>query len=276
MIKPAEPDGIARLVAVRSALFVPASNPRAIEKARGLGADLVILDLEDAVADADKGDARVAAVRAASAGFGDALVAIRVNGSDRPEHLIDCRSLKGSGTQFAVLPKAGTVGQVTTFREAVALPVLLMIETPTAVFDARALAGVLGVAGLIAGTNDLCAETGIRNEPGRAGLVSALQTMVLAAREAGLAVFDGVHNRLDDATGFEAEARQGVAFGFTGKALIHPDQVEPTNRIFGPSPEELDDARALVAAAGEGATRFRGRMVEAMHVDQARRMLARG
>lgn len=267
---------IARMHAVRSALFVPASNPRAIAKAAGLGADLVILDLEDAVADPDKGDARLAAVRAAKLGFGNAIVAIRVNASDRAEHAIDCRSLRGSGVHVAVLPKTASPAEVAAFRQAVELPVLLMIETASAVIDARALAASPGVVGLIAGTNDLCAETGIRNEPGRAGLALSLQMMVLAARAAGVAVFDGVYNQLADTAGFEAEARQGVEFGFTGKALIHPDQVDPANRAFSPSAAEVEDARALVAAAGGGATRFRDRMVEALHVEQARRVLERG
>jgi len=266
---------IARLRQVRSALFLPASNPRAISKAREVGADLVILDLEDAVRDEDKGSARIAAVVAAQGGFGESLVAIRVNGTDRKEHELDCRAVRSSGADFAVLPMAYGSGQLAAFAKTVGKPVLAMIETPVAVLGAAEFARTSGVVGLIAGTNDLCAETGIHNEAGRAGLVTALQTIVLGARVAGVAVFDGVFNRLDDADGFEAEAWQGATFGFDGKALIHPSQVAPANRVFGPSSAELEDAAELVAAARGGAERFRGRMVETLHVEAARRLLAR-
>lgn len=265
---------IARLRRVRSALFLPASNPRAIAKARGLGADLVILDCEDAVRPEDKDAARDAAVIAAREGFGDALVATRVNGTGHPAHEPDTAAVRGSAADLAVLPMAEDARAVAAFAEAVAKPVCVMIETPAAVLGCPALAAVPGVVGLIAGTNDLCAATGIRNDHGRAGLVTALQTMLLAARAAGVAAFDGVYNRLDDPAAFDAEARQGVLFGFDGKALIHPNQVAPANRIFAPSAQEIEDAEALVAAAGEGATRFRNRMVEALHVDEARRLLA--
>ena len=266
---------IARLRQVRSALFLPASNPRAIEKARSAGADLVVLDLEDAVRDEDKGAARVAAVVAALQDFGGALVAIRVNGSDRAEHALDCRAVRSSEADLAVLPMVGDPDVLAAFADEVGKPVLAMIETPGAVLGAAAIARTPGVVGLIAGTNDLCAGTEIRNEEGRTGLVTALQSMVLGARAAGVAVFDGVYNRLDDLAGFEAEARQGLQFGFDGKALIHPSQVAPANRAFGSSPAEIEEAAELVAAASGGAERFRGRMVETLHVDAARRLLAR-
>lgn len=266
---------IARLRQVRSALFLPASNPRAIEKARSVGADLVILDLEDAVRDEDKDAARAAAVVAVRQDFGGALVAIRVNGSDRAEHALDCRAVRSSEADLAVLPMVGDPDVLAAFADEVGKPVLAMIETPGAVLAAAAIARTPGVVGLIAGTNDLCAATGIRNQEGRTGLISALQTMVLGARAAGVAVFDGVYNRLDDLAGFEAEARQGLQFGFDGKALIHPSQVAPANRVFGPSREEIEEATELVAAARGGAERFRGRMVETLHVEAARRLLAR-
>lgn len=266
---------IAKLRRVRSALFLPASNPRAIAKARGLGADLVILDCEDAVRPEDKDAARAAAVTAAAEGFDDALAAMRVNGTGHPAHDADAAAVRASAADLAILPMAEDPRAVAAFAEAVAKPVCVMIETPAAVLGCAALAAVPGVVGLIAGTNDLCAATGIRVDAGRAGLVTALQTMLLAARAAGIAVFDGVHNRLDDPAGFDAEARQGALFGFDGKALIHPNQIAPANRIFAPTAQEIEDAEALVAAAGEGAARFRGRMVEALHVDEARRLLAR-
>lgn len=260
---------------VRSVLFLPASNPRAIEKARGLGADMVVLDLEDAVRDEDKARARVAAVEAAAEGLAGALVAIRVNAVARAEHEADCAAVRGSAADVAILPMVSAPEEVARFASAVGKPVLAMVETSRAVLGAGAIAAVPGVVGLIAGTNDLCAETGIGGGDARAGLITALQTMVLAARAAGVAVFDGVYNRLDDAAGFEAEVRQGVMFGFDGKALIHPDQVEPANRVFSPSAAQIEEAEALVAAANGGAERFRGRMVESLHVAQAQRLLAR-
>lgn len=266
---------VADLRAVRSALFVPASNPRAIAKARTIGADLVILDLEDAVRDEDKGAARVEAVRAVGQPFGDALVAIRVNGTGRPEHEVDCRAVKATGADIAILPMAASAAEIAQFAARVAKPVLVMIETAAAILGSTEFARVPGIVGLIAGTNDLCADTGIRNEPGRSGLTVALQTMILAARAAEVAVFDGVYNRIDDAAGFDEEATQGRAWGFDGKALIHPDQVEAANRIFSPDAAEIEDAQALVEAAAGGAQRFRGRMVEALHVEQAKRVLAR-
>ena len=266
---------VPRLRQIRSALFLPASNPRAIAKARTAGADLVVLDLEDAVRDEDKGGARVAAVVAAQHGFGGAMMAIRVNGVGRPEHELDCRAVRSSDADVAVLPMVGGSAELGAFAKAAGKPVLAMIETPAAVLAATEIARTPGVVGLIAGTNDLCAATGIRNAAGRAGLVTALQLMVLAARVAGVAAFDGVYNRLDDPAGFDAEAEQGVLFGFDGKALIHPDQVAPTNRIFAPAPAEIEEAQALVEAANGGAQRFRGRMVESLHVEEAKRLLAR-
>lgn len=266
---------IASLRAVRSALFLPASNPRAIAKARDIGADLVILDLEDAVKDEDKSSARSAAIEAAAAGFGKALVAVRVNAVSSTYHNDDVQAVATSQASLVVLPKPFDGDILAAFADRSGKPVLAMIETADAVLSAAALARTPNVVGLIAGTNDLCAETGIRAEPGRAGLILALQTILLAARAAGIAAFDGVYNRLDDPDGFAAEARQGAAFGFDGKALIHPDQVAPANRAFSPDRGEIEDARALVEAAQGGAERFRGRMVEAMHVEAARRILAR-
>ena len=264
-----------RLRRVRSALFLPASNPRAIARARTIGADLVILDCEDAVPRDAKDDARAAAVEAAREPFGGALVAVRVNGTSDAAHAADLDAVRGSAADLVVLPMAEAPELLAAFAEAVSKPVCAMIETPRAVLGCARLAEAPGVVGLIAGTNDLCAATGIRNEPGRAGLATALQTMLLVARACGVAAFDGVYNRLDDADGFDAEARQGVAWGYDGKALIHPDQVAPANRIFAPSAAAVEEAEALVAAAADGAVRFRGRMVEALHVAEARRLLDR-
>lgn len=266
---------ISQLREVRSALFLPASNARAIAKARTLGADLVILDLEDAVREEDKALARGAAIEAARNGLGAALVAIRVNGSDHEHYEADCAAVRGSAAGLAVLPKASSADQLASFANDVAKPVIAMIETPGAVLKCAELAAVPGLVGLITGTNDLAAELGIGPGGGRTALVTSLQLIVLAARAARIAAFDGVFNAIDDGAGFEAEAEQGRAFGFDGKALIHPSQVEPANRIFAPSAAEIEESLAIVAAAGGGAERFRGRMIEAMHVSEARRALAR-
>lgn len=263
----------ARLHYCRSLLFLPASNPRAIEKARTLGADMVILDLEDAVKAEDKETARAAAVEAVAVGFGGSLVAIRVNGPG-PLQDPDAAAVKGSAAVYAIVPRTSGPEDVARVADATGKPVLAMVETAAGVLAAREIAREAHA--LIAGTNDLSADLGLRRGAGRAPLATALQTIMLAARAAGIAAFDGVYNRLDDIAGFEAECEEGRAFGFDGKSLIHPSQIEPANRLFGPSPEELDRARRLVAAATGGAERFEGEMIERMHVEQARILIARG
>lgn len=258
---------------VRSALFLPASNARAIEKARGLPCDLVMLDLEDAVADADKDRARAAAIEAAATAWGGRMLAVRLNGSGS-WHEADIAALTGAkGIDLVVVPKVETPEYAERLSARLAKPLLAMIETPAGVYAAREIAGVRDVAGLLAGSNDLAAA--LRLPGGREGLGLALQSIVLAARAAGVAALDGVYNRLDDPDGLEADCEAGRRLGFDGKSLIHPNQVDAANRIFGPSTAELEDARALVEAATGGAERFRGRMIEAMHVDAARRTLKR-
>jgi len=261
-----------RLRLCRSLLFMPASNPRAIEKARSLAADMVILDLEDAVKPEDKDMARAAAVEAAGAGFGDSLVAIRVNGPG-PLQELDLDSVKASKADFVVVPRTSGRADVSHVGAAVGRPVLAMVETARGVLEAASIAGE--AVALIAGTNDLAADLGIRPGGGRAPLVTGLQTIVLAARAAGIAAFDGVFNRLDDPEGFAAECAEGRSFGFDGKSLIHPNQIEAANRAFSPSEEEIEAARRLVEAATGGAERFEGSMIERMHVEQAKFLLAR-
>ena len=261
---------------VRSALFLPASNPRAVAKARGLAADLVMLDLEDAVAEEAKPAARQAVVEAAGEGGWPALLAARVNAADSAHQADDLAALAGvTGLDLIVVPKVEAAADAARVADRLGLPVLAMIETPAGLYAARDIAAAAGVAGLIAGTNDLAAALRLPPGAGRAPLALALQTILLAARAAGGIALDGVWNRLDDPDGFAAECGEGRALGFDGKTLIHPSQVEPCNRLFGPSAEELEEARALVEAFGGGAERFRGRMIEAMHVASARRLIAR-
>ncbi|HEX8653986.1 MAG TPA: CoA ester lyase [Allosphingosinicella sp.] len=257
----------------RSILFLPASNPRAIEKARELEADLVVLDLEDSVRGEDKAAARAAAVEASREGFGDRIVAVRVNAAGTPHYGEDVVALRRSGADYVVLAKVEGPRQAADAAWLTGKPILAMIETARGVIDAAAIAPA--TRGLIAGTNDLCAELGIAPGGGRAGLTYALQRIVLAARAAGVAAFDGVHNGLDDEEGLAEECRQGRAFGFDGKSVIHPGQIAMANRLFGPSEEEIEEARRLIDAATGGAERFEGRMIEAMHVSQAEAVLAK-
>jgi citrate lyase subunit beta/citryl-CoA lyase len=257
----------------RSLLFLPASNKRAIEKARTLAADLIILDLEDSVREEDKDEGRRLAIEAAEEGFGDRPVAIRVNQTGSRHFGADITAVRHSKVHLVVLAKAETVKEVHDAVGLMTRPVLAMIETPRAVLDAAALAQLS--SGLIAGTNDLSAALGLPEQKEREGLVYALQRIVLAARAAGVPAFDGVYNRLEADAGLEAECRQGRAWGFDGKSVIHPSQIETTNRLFGPTEEELEAARRLVAAATGGAERHEGRMVEAMHVETAHRLIAR-
>jgi|KBSSwiStaDraftv2_1062776.scaffolds.fasta_scaffold20370_7 citrate lyase subunit beta/citryl-CoA lyase len=263
-----------RLSLVRSALFLPASNARAVEKARGLNCDLAILDLEDAVKAEDKDVARDSAVAALGADWMADVVAIRINGVGTPWHEKDIAALSG-GLQLMVVPKVESAEEARVIAGKSGTAFLAMIETPQGVYAAREIAAVEGVVGLIAGTNDLGAELHIPSAPGRAGLALALQSIVLAARAAGGVALDGVYNRLDDPAGFENQCREGRSFGFDGKTLIHPNQIDPCNRLFGPDESELEDAKALIDAASGGAERFRGRMIESMHVESARRLVKR-
>lgn len=257
----------------RSLLFLPASNPRAVEKARALAADMVILDLEDAVRPEDKEAARAAAVAAAQEGYGGRAVAIRINPSGSPHFGADVVAIRRSAVHFIVLAKAESAMQVHDAERLIERPVLAMIETPRAVIDAAAIAPA--AAALIAGTNDLAASLALPAPAGRGGLVYALQRIVLAARAAGIAAFDGVYNRLEADEGLAAECVEGRAWGFDGKSVIHPSQIEAVNRAFGPTDAELAAAHRLIEAATGGAERHEGRMIEALHVDQARATIAK-
>ena len=260
------------LFAVRSLLFLPASNPRAIAKAREAGADLVILDLEDAVKPDDKREARKAAVEAVSKAW-PMPVAIRVNGVGTEWHSLDIDAVARSKADFAVLPRAASAHLTHDFAEAVGIPVLAMVETAAGVLAAAEIASE--TAGLIAGTNDLRADLRLPLDATREPISTALQMIVLAARAAGVAAFDGVFNKLEDAASFLEEAEEGRRLGFDGKSLIHPNQIEPCHRAFAPGSAEVERARALVDAFQGGAERFGNEMIERMHVDAAQRVLAR-
>lgn len=263
-------------------LYVPASNARALEKARGLAADMLILDLEDAVPPDAKDAARAAMRAAVAAGFPGKRVAVRVNGADSPHHPADIAELAGVAVDAIVVPKVDAPSDLDAVA-ALGRPVLAMIETPRAIFDARHIAADARVAGLIAGLNDLAhalrlppgGGTGTGAMDGRAAMMLAIQTIVLAARAADKLCFDGVYNAIDDAAGFAAEAAQARALGFDGKTLIHPGQIAPCIAAFTPDAGEIAAARALIDAARGGAQRHNGAMIEDMHVAAAHALLTR-
>jgi citrate lyase subunit beta/citryl-CoA lyase len=260
------------LFAVRSVLFLPASNPRAIEKAREAGADLVVLDLEDAVKPEDKDRAREAAVEATLSEW-PMPVAIRINGTGSEWQGPDVVATMHAKANLIIVPRAQKDGDLAFVRNQTGKPVAAMIETAAGVLAVGEIAK--HAAALIAGTNDLRADLRLPLDAGREPISASLQLVVLAARAAGIAVFDGVWNKLDDLDGFSAEATAGRALGFDGKSLIHPSQIEPCHRAFAPSVAEVERARRLVEAFHGGAERFGDEMIERMHVEAAQRVLAR-
>lgn len=274
---------------MRSALFLPASNPRAIEKARGLPADAVILDLEDAVAPEAKAEARAAAVAAVNAGgFAAPTLAVRVNALDTEWGAGDLAAIAASRADAVLVPKVATAEDIELYHaELAAAPpemrLWAMIETCRAVSQLQAIADMAArtrLAALVVGTNDLALELRARPAADRSGLVPYLALAVAAARAGGIAALDGVCNDFTDLDRFAAECAQGRALGFDGKSLIHPAQIAPCNAAFGPDAEEVARARAIVAAfgdpenAGKGAIRVEGRMVERLHLREAERVLA--
>lgn len=270
----------------RSALYMPGSKPRALEKARGLAADVLILDLEDAVIPAEKAAARRTVAEAVRARpFGRREVVIRVNGLDTPWGADDLAAAAECGPDAILLPKvenAAMLGDAEVRLGSGPQPALwAMIETPRGVLHAAQIAGASPhLACLVLGTNDLAAELRAAAVPDRAPLAGALQMAVLAARAHGLAALDGVHNAFRDLDALRAECRQGRDWGFDGKTLIHPGQIETANEVFGPTADELETARrhvdafAEAEAAGQGVAVVDGRIVENLHVATARRLLA--
>ena len=269
---------------VRSVLYLPASNARAIEKARTLSVDVVVLDLEDAVSADMKGEAREAAVRAlADGGFG-CPVGVRINGADTPWHADDLAAMTTAGAAIVVAPKvqdAGTVQRISA-RLPAGCGLWAMIETPAAVMRLAEIATAGGaLTGLMIGVNDLAADLGSGPSPDREPLKPWLALTVAAARANGLLAIDGVFNAIDDAEGLAAECAQGRLYGFDGKSLIHPSQIGAANAAFAPSAAEVARAEAMVAAfaapetQGKGAIRVAGKMAERLHLVAAERLLAR-
>ena len=266
------PDSPLNPFTLRSLLFLPASNPRAIGHARDSDADLVILDLEDAVKPEDKEAARAAAIEAVAADW-PMPVAIRINAVGSEWYGLDMVKVSHSNVQLVVLPRAERKDDLHYLRSHSGKPVAAMVETAKGVITAPELAHE--ACALIAGTNDLAADLRLPTDAGREPLQMALQSIVLAARAARVAVFDGVFNSLDDEDGFAAEASAGRKLGFDGKSLIHPRQIAPCHAAFTPNEEEIARAERLVAAATGGAERFESQMIERMHVEAAKRLLDR-
>jgi citrate lyase subunit beta/citryl-CoA lyase len=271
----------------RSALYMPASNTRAVEKARALPCDIVILDLEDAVLPDAKAGAREAAVAAVRAGgFGRREVVVRVNDLSTPWGAEDLAAAADAGPDGVLVPKIRGPEDIIAYDHALAVApphtrLWAMIETPQAIFALDAIAGAPSrLAALCMGTNDLAKEMNARQTPRREPFWAAMALTVTAARAHGLSVLDGVHNEIEDLAALEAVCRQGVEFGFDGKTLIHPSHLAVCNDVFSPAAAEVAFARAVIAAfaapenAGKGALRVEGRLAELLHRDQAVRLVA--
>jgi citrate lyase subunit beta/citryl-CoA lyase len=273
----------------RSVLYMPGANERALEKAKGLPADALILDLEDAVAPDAKAEARDRVCAAVgSSGYGRRELTIRVNGLDTSWHADDVRAAAKAGPDAIVVPKVNSVQDVHAIEralEAAGAPdhtkIWAMVETPVAMLHAEEIAAASErLTVLVMGTNDLAKELHAEFVPGRAPLLGGLSLCLLAARATGKIILDGVYNDVKDVEGFEAECLQGKQFGFDGKTLIHPGQIEPCNRVFAPSEAEIEQARKIVSAfeearaEGRGVATVDGRMIENLHVDNAQRILA--
>jgi citrate lyase subunit beta/citryl-CoA lyase len=271
---------------------MPASNPRAMTKARSLPSDAVALDLEDAVAPGAKVDARAALIEEACAGgFGHRSLIARINALSTPWGGDDLAALSGAPIDALLVPKVDSEADIVALSRAMdraaypaRVPLWVMIETPRAVLAIERIAAMASstrLAGFVLGLNDLAKDTGMVQAPGRAVFLPVLVQVVLAARGHGLILLDGVCNAIDDPARIESECLQARDLGFDGKTLIHPAQIDIANRVFAPAPAELDDARAIVAAfadpanAGKGALKVGGKMAELLHRDLAERLIAK-
>jgi citrate lyase subunit beta/citryl-CoA lyase len=270
----------------RSALYMPASNVRAVEKAKSLACDVVILDLEDSVAPEAKVEARQLAVEAVRAGgFGGRELVLRVNGRDTPWGAADLGAAAASGADAVLIPKVSSADDLAHSAAALGAGTRLwaMIETSAAIFRldelSQAAAGARNDVWIL-GLNDLAKEMRCRPGPDRAPLLPALSLAVLAAHSAGVDILDGVYNDIPDLEGLARECDQAAAFGCDGKSLIHPSHLETANRVFTPAAEAVEQARAVRAAfaapenAGKGVLKVEGRMVERLHLAEAERMIA--
>jgi citrate lyase subunit beta/citryl-CoA lyase len=270
----------------RSVLYMPSSNQRALEKAKSIPCDGLILDLEDAVAPDAKPSARDAACAAASSGeYGGRELVVRINGADTEWHADDMAAACAAGPDAILVPKVNSADAVLQLVEAMAghrapehTKLWAMVETPYAMLHAEDIAGASDrLTVLVMGTNDLAKELYAEHVPGRQPLLTGLSLALLAARATGKVIIDGVYNDVKNTEGFLAECQQGREMGFDGKTLIHPGQVEGANEAFAPSEKAVEDARGILQAwedgKGSGVVTFNGRMIENLHVESAQRTL---
>jgi citrate lyase subunit beta/citryl-CoA lyase len=266
----------------RSALYIPGSNAKALVKAATLACDVVIIDLEDAVAPEAKASAREQAAAAIAGGFGDREVVLRVNGLATAWGEEDLAAAAAMAVDAVLVPKVCSAEDIAAYDRALggATPLWTMVETARAMFRLEEIAGAPRVEALVMGTNDLAKELRARPGASRAGFVGFLSQTVAAARAFGITALDGVCNEFTDLDLFAAECAQGAALGFDGKTLIHPNQLEPCNRVFSPSDAEIEAAELVVAAfrlpenEGKGAIKVGGQMVERLHLAQSEDLLA--
>jgi citrate lyase subunit beta/citryl-CoA lyase len=271
---------------LRSVLYMPSSNERALEKAKTLPCDGLILDLEDAVAPDAKPAARDQACAAVRSGeYGRRTVTIRINGADTEWHADDMAAACAAGPDAIVVPKVNSADEVLRLVESMAAhdapehtKLWAMVETPYAMLHAEEIAAAADrLTVLVMGTNDLVKELYAEHVPGRQPVLAGLGLALLAARATGKEILDGVYNDVKDVDGFLAECRQGREMGFDGKTLIHPGQVEGANEAFAPSEKAVEDARGILQAwedgAGSGVVTYNGRMIENLHVESAQRTL---
>ena len=272
----------------RSALYMPAANERALEKAKNIATDAIIFDLEDAVSPDAKDVARAQAVAAVNSGeYGKRELTIRCNALATPWGHADVAAAATACVSAVVIPKINSVAEVDEVSRALdaagapkEIMIWAMIETPTAIMDCRAIAAHPRVAVLVMGTNDLAKELRAAQVPGRTPLVPSLHMALLAAREADKVILDGVYNDIKNADGFTAECVQGQNMGFDGKTLIHPDQVAIANDTWAPSAHDVEHARKVIdafneaLAQGKGVVQLDGKMIENLHVANAERAIA--
>jgi len=273
----------------RSVLYMPAANERALEKAKDIAADALIFDLEDAVAPDAKAEARDRACSMfAGGGYGSREITIRANGIGTPWHDDDLAAISAAGPDGIVIPKVNSVADVAAIEAALErhgapdrTKIWAMLETPVAMLHAEEICSASErLTVLVMGTNDLAKELHAQRVPSRQPLMGGLYLSLLAARAADKVILDGVFNDIKDEAGFLAECQVGRQMGFDGKTLIHPSQVEPCNEAFSPEPAEVELAERIIAAfeeaeaEGRGVVTVDGRMIENLHVDEARRVLA--
>ncbi len=273
----------------RSMLYMPGSKPRALDKARGLAADALILDLEDAVPPAEKDAARgMVADALATGGYGGRELIVRINGLDTDWGAADLAMVARSSADAILIPKVESAAMVLQVAEMLQaegasedLTIWAMMETPLGILNALEIAqSHPRIAGMVMGTNDLVKELQATHAPGRAPVSTSLSLCLLAARAAGLACIDGVYNAFKDDEGLRAECADGRARGFDGKTLIHPSQLAAANEIFAPAEADVDQAHAVIAAfadpenAGKGVLKVNGKMTELLHLEEAQRTVA--